>query len=292
MPIDPAVALAAPPTLQDIAWHDSDALLYHLALGAGADPMSEGELRYATEAGQVVLPTFAVVAPALRATEPPQLDFPGIDVDLRTILHASQRVEVHAPLTRNGTATVSTRVVELHDKGSSAVIVVDTEATGPHDRPLWTSSMRMFSRGEGGFGGERGPSGPPGPPERHPDLVLETRTLPQQALWYRLLGDRNPLHSSPDVAAAAGFPRPILHGLCTYGMVTKSIVDGVLDGDAGAVRVVEARFAGVVFPGETLRTSVWQMPDRILFTTQVADRENAPALTGGELLTDCHGSAR
>lgn len=290
MPIDPEVALAAAPTVDEISWSSSDVLLYHLALGAGANPLSAQELAYATETGDTVLPTFAVVAPSLRATAPPRISLPGVDVDLLSILHASQRVEVHAPLPRDGKARISTGVAGLHDKGSAAVIVVDTTALDPEGALLWTSSMRMFSRGEGGFGGERGPSGPPGPPDRAPDHVVESVTLPQQALWYRLLGDRNPLHSAPDVAKAAGFPRPILHGLCTYGLVTRAIVDEVLDGRAADVRAVEARFAGIVFPGETLRTSVWVTPERVAFTTEVVERQDAPALTGGELLTIEHFS--
>lgn len=284
MPIDPAVALAAPPDVEEISWDTSDVLLYHLALGAGADPVDSAELAYATESGTTVLPTFAVVAPMLRATEPPRLTFPGIDVDLRTILHGSQRVEVHAPIPREGEATVRRRVADLYDKGSAAVIVVESQASAPDGTALWTSTMRMFSRGEGGFGGHRGPSGPPAPPQRNPDHTIVTSTLPQQALWYRLLGDRNPLHADPDVAAASGFPRPILHGLCTYAMVCRAIVDQVLGGRVEAVRSLEARFAGVVFPGETLRTSVWEADGALLFTSTVDDRDGAPALSGGELV--------
>ncbi|WP_370617769.1 MaoC/PaaZ C-terminal domain-containing protein [Mumia qirimensis] len=284
MPIDPAAALDAAPTVEQISWQESDVLLYHLALGAGSDPTDERQLAYATESGDAVLPTFAVVAPTLRATAPPLIRFPGVDVDLRTILHASQRVEVHHPIPRDGKAEVSTGVTALHDKGSAAVIVVDSQAVDAEGEPLWTSSMRMYSRGEGGFGGDRGPSGPPGPPDRAPDQCIETSTLPQQALLYRLLGDRNPLHSVPAVAAAAGFPQPILHGLCTYGLVCRAIVDRVLGGRVASVRSMEARFAGVVFPGETLRTAVWVQSDRILFATKVASRDDAPALTGGEIV--------
>ncbi|MER7274750.1 MaoC/PaaZ C-terminal domain-containing protein [Dactylosporangium sp. NPDC000244] len=286
MPIDPGVALAAPPTVEEIGWDTSDVLLYHLALGAGAEPVDPAELRYATESGSVVVPTFAVVAPMLRATRPPRVAYPGVEVDLRKILHGSQRVELHNPIPRDGKAAVRTRVADLYDKGSAAVIVVDTEATGIDGVPLWTSSMRMFARGEGGFGGDRGPAGPPDPPQRAPDHTIITPTLPQQALWYRLLGDRNPLHADPAVAEAAGFPRPILHGLCTYGIACRAIVDAVLDGRAERVRAIEARFAGVVYPGETLRTSVWREDGRLLFVSTVDERDNAPALAGGELTVE------
>lgn len=291
MPIDSAAALDAAPTVTQISWQESDILLYHLALGAGADPLDPRQLAYATESGDVVLPSFAVVAPTLHATEPPTLQYPGLDVDLRTILHASQRVELHRSIPRDGKAEVSTGVSALYDKGSAAIIVVDSDAVGSDGEPLWTSSMRMFSRGEGGFGGERGPEGPPPPPERDPNHVVETTTLPQQALLYRLLGDRNPLHSDPDAASTARFPRPILHGLCTYGMVCRAIVDDVLDGDVGSVKALEARFAGVVFPGERLRTSVWNEAGRLLFSTDVVDREDAQALSGGEVVLAESGGA-
>ncbi|WP_396655733.1 MaoC/PaaZ C-terminal domain-containing protein [Microbacterium sp.] len=284
MPIDPNAALSAPHSTEAVAWNESDVLLYHLAVGAGADPLDAAQLTQATESGDTVVPTFAVVIPTLRATSTPGLSLPGVDIDLRKILHASQRVEIHAPLPRAGRAEVTTGVSALHDKGSAAVVVLDSEGVGEDGRRLWTSSMRIFARGEGGFGGERGPDGPPPPPEREPDLVIETPTLPQQALVYRLLGDRNPLHSDPAVAAAMGFPRPILHGLATFGIVTRAIVDDMLGGDTAAIQAIETRFAGVVFPGETLRTQVWREAGRLAFTVDVVDREDAPALTGGEVV--------
>jgi acyl dehydratase len=108
--------------------------------------------------------------------------------------------------------------------------------------------------------------------------------MPQQALLYRLLGDRNPLHSDPSFAAAAGFPRPILHGLCTYGVVCKAVVDALLDGEVGRVAAFEVRFAGVVFPGETLRTAVWREGGRLIVSTTVDERDGAPALSGAELV--------
>jgi acyl dehydratase len=150
--------------------------------------------------------------------------------------------------------------------------------------PLWTTTSSIFARGEGGFGGERGPSGRGEPPGRAPDAVLVTPTVPQQALWYRLLGDRNPLHSDPAFAAGAGFPRPILHGLCTYGMVCKAVVDDVLDGDVTRVASYGVRFAGVVFPGETLRTAVWRDGDRLRLVTTVDERGGAAALSDAELV--------
>jgi acyl dehydratase len=284
VPIDPDVALGAELPAEDFSWTASDVLLYHLALGAGTDPLDPRELRYATEDDLHVLPTFAVVAQTVHRFEPPAVEYPGISIDLAKVLHGTQRVDVHRPLPTDGKARATARVSGIYDKGSAAVIETQTVVTDLDGEPIWTNTSSIFARGEGGWVGDRGPSGPPPPPERAPDAVIVTPTAPQQALWYRLLGDRNPLHSSPEFAARAGFPRPILHGLCTYGMVCKAVVDAELDGDVRRVGGYGVRFAGVVFPGETLRTSVWREEGRLVLTTTVDDRDGAPALTGAELV--------
>jgi len=147
-----------------------------------------------------------------------------------------------------------------------------------------TQKRSIFARGEGGFGGERGPSTSDVPPDRAPDLEVAMPILPQQALLYRLCGDRNPLHSDPDFAAAAGFSQPILHGLCSYGMTCKAIVDALLDGDAGAVAAYGARFAGVAFPGETLKVGIWKDDHRFLATVVAPARDNAVVLSGVALV--------
>jgi acyl dehydratase len=142
----------------------------------------------------------------------------------------------------------------------------------------------IFARGEGGFGGERGPSTSTATPDRAPDYQIDIPVLPQQALLYRLCGDRNPLHSDPGFASAAGFPRPILHGLCTYGMVCKALTDTVLDADAARVGSYGARFAGVVFPGETLRVSVWDDGGRYVGVVTAPGRDDAAVLSDVELV--------
>jgi acyl dehydratase len=199
-------------------------------------------------------------------------------------LHGTQRIDVHQPLPTAAKARASARVVAVYDKGSAAVVVSETTVADLDGSALWTATSSIFARGEGGFGGDRGPSGRMEPPERAPDAVLVTPTAPQQALWYRLLGDRNPLHSDPEFAAAAGFPRPILHGLCTYGMVCKAVVDELLDGDVTCVASYGVRFAGVVLPGETLRTAVWRDGNRLRLVTTVDERDDAPALDSAELV--------
>ncbi|MCT2586365.1 MaoC/PaaZ C-terminal domain-containing protein [Actinophytocola gossypii] len=278
MPIDPTVAIGADLGATEFAWTSADVLLYHLALGAGATPTDERELRYVLEDRLRVLPTFGVVAPGIRVFEPPALRFPGVDVDLTKVLHGTQSITVHAPIPPEGRAVARSRIADVLDKGKAAVIVQETTVTAG-GTPLWTATSGIFARGEGGFGGHRGPSATPLVPDREPDAVFEAPTLPQQALLYRLCGDRNPLHADPEFAAAAGFPRPILHGLCTYGVVCRSVVDGLLDGDPGRVSHVATRFAGVVYPGETLRIRVWADGDRFVATASAVERDDAPVLT-------------
>src|SRR5262249_21743877 len=143
-------------------------------------------------------------------------------------------------------------------KGSAAVLTRELTIVGSDGEPLWTDRSSIFAKGEGGFGGERGPSNKVELPDRAPDFEVLTPTLPQQALLYRMCGDRTPLHSDPAFAEGAGFPKPILHGLCTYGLVCKAATDTVLDSDTSRVAGFRARFAGVLFPGETIRSRIWR----------------------------------
>lgn len=282
MPIDPHQALSAEPTTRDIAWTSRDVLLYHLSLGAGPHADRDPELRWTFERDLQVLPTFAMVAgqgPSAGDRPPAGLSLPGVDIDLRRILHAGQALEVHRPLPTSGTATVTSRVAEVWDKGKAAVVVLETSAAAPDGEPLWTTRMQLWARGEGGFGGEPGPETSWQEPDREPDHVLETPTEPGQALLYRLNGDLNPLHVDPEVAAAAGFEQPILHGLASYGIVAKALVDGVLDGDASRLRALSVRFAGSLFPGQTIRTSVWQDGDRLVLRADCPERDGASVLT-------------
>jgi acyl dehydratase len=279
MPIDQSAVTASAPRQSRLAWRPDDVLLYHLAVGAGVPPTDPAELRYLTEPEPLVLPSFAVVAPTLRTATIPSLSWPGLDVDLRKILHGSQRIEVRRPLPAAAEAVATDRVAAVHDKGSAAVIVLETALAGTDGDPLWTATSRIFARGEGGFGGERGESVAIRVPERGPDALFDVSTLPQQALLYRLLGDRNPLHSDPAAAAASGFPRPILHGLCTYGMVLKGAVAALLGNDPSLVSAYEGVFTGVLFPGETVRASAWREGNRIVLAATVPDRADAAVLS-------------
>ncbi|MFE6508400.1 MaoC/PaaZ C-terminal domain-containing protein [Nocardioides sp. NPDC057767] len=282
MPIDLSTALAAPPTMRTISWTARDVLLYHLSLGAGRDAAVDPELTYTYERDLQVLPTFAVVAGKTISVgdEPaaPVMRMPGVDVDLRRILHGGQRLTVHRPLPAAGTAELSTRVADVWDKGKAAVVVLE-HSVADAGGPLWTAQMQIWARGEGGFDGEPGPDTTWSAPDRAPDHVLDSSTAPGQALLYRLNGDLNPLHIEPPFAASAGFDRPILHGLASYGIVAKSLVDGLLGGDATRLRSLGVRFAGTVVPGETIRTSVWHDGDRLLLSASCPERDGQPVLT-------------
>ncbi|MGY4709628.1 MaoC/PaaZ C-terminal domain-containing protein [Mycolicibacterium sp. CBM1] len=284
MPIDLDVALGAELEPIEFSWTSSDVQLYHLGLGAGSDPMNPRELRYLTDGTPQVLPTFSSVAASFHMTEAPTVKFPGIDIELSKVLHASEAVTVAAPLPPSGTGRSVQKFTEIWDKGKAAVIVSEMTVTDPAGNLLWTTKRSIFARGEGGFGGERGPSTSVAAPDRAPDYEISIAVSPQQALLYRMCGDRNPLHSDPEFASAAGFPRPILHGLCTYGMTCKALVDTLLDGDAAQVKTYGARFAGVVFPGETIKASIWKEDGRFVGTVTVPSRDDAVALSDVEFV--------
>ncbi|MEV0095213.1 MaoC/PaaZ C-terminal domain-containing protein [Streptomyces sp. NPDC050738] len=276
MPIDAAKAVAAEPRSSEISWDHKDVQLYHLGVGAGLPATDADELRYTLESRLHVLPSFATVAGAGMALAG-GLSAPGVDVNLAHVLHGGQRVEVHRPLPVKGAATSTSTVQAVYDKGKAAVIVLRSEVADEQG-PLWTSDSQIFVRGEGGFGGERGPSARIDLPEREPDRTVERPIREDQALLYRLSGDWNPLHADPEFAKLAGFDRPILHGLCSYGMTLKAVVDTLLGGDVARVTSYSTRFAGIVFPGETLRIRMWQTPGRIQVTVAAVERDEAPVL--------------
>jgi acyl dehydratase len=283
VPINLDEAIGAELPAVEFSWSSSDVQLYHLGLGAGADPLDERELRYLIDDTPQVLPTFGNVAQSFHMTTAPTVKFPGIDIELSRVLHASEAITVPGPIPPSGTGRAVTRFTEIWDKGKAAVIWSETTVTTPDGAPLWTQKRSIFARGEGGFGGERGPSTSAEPPDRAPDVELSIPTLPQQALLYRLCGDRNPLHSDPEFASAAGFPKPILHGLCTYGIGAKALVDEFLDGDVARVGSYGARFAGVLYPGETLTARVWKDDGRLLAVLTAPSRDDAVVLSGVEL---------
>ncbi|MGZ4466354.1 MAG: MaoC/PaaZ C-terminal domain-containing protein [Nocardioides sp.] len=274
MPIDPSVAIGAELPDRTFSWTSSDVLLYQLAIGAT-------DLRHTLEGpGLQVLPSFGIVAPTFHETDPPPLDLPGCDINLAQVVHGAQSISVTAPLPTDGSATLRTRISDVWDKGRAAVIWQEGVATAPDGRDLWTVRSSIFVRGEGGWGGDRGTSTGVEVPDRTPDADTTYAVSPTQALLYRLCGDRNPLHADPEFARAAGFPAPILHGLCSYGIVLRTVTEALLDGDTSRVGGFTARFAGVVFPGETIRVRAWRSDRDVVVTATIAggERDGAPVL--------------
>lgn len=249
-----------------VEWSDRETLLYALGVGCGVD-----NLAFATEntegVEQQVLPTFAVIAcPAWGAVE-----MIG-SFDMSKLLHGSQRIRLHSPLPAEGKLNVVSEVADIQDKGEGKNAIVVFKSTGVDPDTGDTvaeSELTAVIREAGGFGGVKGSSAaPPTPPEREPDHLLTATTTPSQALIYRLSGDRNPLHSDPAFAARAGFPRPILHGLCSFGIAGRALIASLCAGDASKLVGMSARFSAPVLPGESLTTSVWRLSsDNAVFLT-------------------------
>jgi acyl dehydratase len=277
MPIDAAKALAAEPRSGEITWDRKDVQLYHLGLGAGVPATDPDELRYTLESRLHVLPSFATVAGAGSPGVISGLSMPGVDVDLARVLHGGQTIELHRPIPVEGKAVATGRIAAVYDKGKAAVLVMRTEVADA-EGPLWTNDAQIFVRGEGGWGGDRGPSTRLEEPAGPPDRTVERPVREEQALLYRLSGDWNPLHADPEFAKLAGFDRPILHGLCTYGMTLKAVVDTLLGGDVARVRSYTTRFAGVVYPGETLRIRMWRREGSVRVAVNAVERDDAPVL--------------
>jgi acyl dehydratase len=245
-------------------------------VGAGADPLDSEELRYAYEADLKVLPTFAVTPAAAVFAVLDQL--PGVRFDRARLLHGEHDLQLHRPLPVSAEARTTVRVTDVFDKRSGALLALEATTETTDGEPLFTYRLTAFLRGEGGFGGASGPPPAHPAPDREPDRVLQRETLPQQALLYRLSGDRNALHADPAVATRGGFDRPILHGLCTFAIAAKAVVDEALDGRVERVARYAARFAGVVYPGETLEVRLWHDDDRILLAATTLER-GAPVLS-------------
>ncbi len=271
MPIDPKKALGARLGEGSYSWTKDQVILYHLGVGAGVPATDPGELEYTYEKNLKVLPSFGVI-PVFGALGGLG-SAPGLVFNFAMLLHGEQDIQIHQPIPTEATVTSSGEIAELWDKGKAALVVLEVKTRDEANKPLFTNRFSLFLRGEGGFGGESGPKAGNLPPERTPDGVLESKTLPQQALIYRLSGDKNPLHADPEFAKMGGFDTPIIHGLCSYGVVCKAVVDGVLGGDVTKVARYQVRFAGVGYPGETYLTSYWKEGDKILIQSKSKERD-------------------
>lgn len=270
MPINPD-AVGAEGEEAEFSWTSTDSLLYALGVGAGMIDPTGFELEFTTENSQGItqraLPTQVVVLGPGGGMGP---DFGSFD--LAALVHGEQAIELHRPLPVEGTAKSKSRVAGIYDKGKAALVVLESLVTDLDGNPMWTTRTSLFIRGEGGWGGDRGPSGPRNvPPDREPDQVVSYQTRPDQALLYRLNGDRNPLHSDPTFAQAAGFPKPILHGLCTYGFTGRALLHAVCGSDPDRFKAMEGRFSTPVMPGDQLDVHIWDEGDHAIFQTKVGD---------------------
>jgi hypothetical protein len=284
MPVDPEAAgsVSDPFTL---SWTGDEPMLYALGVGAGQqDPARE--LQFTTEntqgIRQQVLPTFAVVLAQFRGA--PRVRFG--DYDRAMVVHSEQSVSLRRPLPVSGSVTTRNKLLGIYDKGSGAL--VRTETLGwlpgdPEDQPTISTRWSLFIRGEGGFGALEPQQGAWSPPVGEPDSALACRTRPDQALLYRLSGDHNPLHSDPGHAARAGFAGPILHGMCTYGLVGRCLLGELAGSDPARFASMSGRFSKPVFPGDELRIALWFGGDRTAF--RVFGPSGDVVLDRGEFLT-------
>lgn len=265
MPIDPgAVGLTGGPVRR--SWSSKDGLLYALGVGAGVD-----ELAFTTEntkdTPQRILPTFAVI-----------IGGGGVPFDKigtfnpALLVHGEEGIELYDEIPPEGEVESTGTCTAIWDKGSGAVVEMESVSTlVSTGKPLLKTRMSAFLRGEGGFGGERGPSAKSPPPDRKPDHQQTYTTRIDQALLYRLSGDRNPLHSDPSFAKLGGFDRPILHGLCTYGFTGRALLHTPCGGDPARFKSMDARFSRPVLPGDTLTISMWVDGNECIFQTRNQD---------------------
>ena len=275
MPINPdAAGSVGEPT--EISWTSKQSLIYALGIGAGVSDPTGFELEFTTEnsdgVDQRAFPTQCVVMGGGRT--------PGFgDFNPMFLLHAEQAITCHQEIPAAGTGIATGRIGEIYDKGKAALVYMQTDVTDPDGTPLWSTRSGLFIGGEGGWGGDRGPSNDWELPDREADHVVTYETRRDQALLYRLSGDRNPLHSDPTFAAGAGFDTPILHGLCTYGFTGRALLHAVCGSDPARFASMGGRFKSPVMPGETLEVHAWEDDGpggsdsgRVLFQTRVGDR--------------------
>jgi acyl dehydratase len=254
------------------SYTDTETILYALGIGMARDPLDRKELPYVYEQGSQLktVPTLATVLV-------PEMFPVGLGWDYTQILHSEQRMHLYRPLPPAGDLLINKRVVDVFDRGPKLGALVLLEAEGRQandDTVLFTMGCTIVARGDGGFGGPNGKGIPPHrPPRREPDLSCDIDTREDQALLYRLTGDRNPLHADPRRAAELGFERPILHGLCTFGVACRAVLQTICEYDHTLIEEFDARFSAPVLPGDTITTDMWQDGNVVSFTCSVKERD-------------------
>jgi acyl dehydratase len=258
----------------EFTYEERDLIIYALGIGFTKD-----DLTYVYEGAKdfKAFPTFGVILPANAGAEA----FLSTKANFAMVVHGEQTLQIHNPLPRRGTVLTTTVIEGIYDKGSGALIVMRFDSQDKNGTPLCTNWAGVFVRGAGGFGGPAQPQkGLPPLPAKDPDYVFEAPTDPNQAALYRMSGDRNPLHIDPAVAKAVGFAQPILHGLCTYGVVCRRFVKELWQGDADRIKSYAARFSAPVIPGETLQVKVWS-PHSNLYLLEAYNNRGQAVLRNG-----------
>lgn len=252
---DRAVGASVGPVVQ--SWSSTDCILYALGVGCGSESLTD-DLAFTTENSegrpQRVLPTYPLVVAARLRDIYEALG----SIDWTKVVHGEQSIEIHRPLHPDDQVLLTTRIADIYDKGTSAVVHLQSEGRdAASGEPVFTTRAGLFFRDAGGWGGDRGPASAGWTVDGDPRWTVRHTTAPNQALLYRLSGDRNPLHSDPSRAEAAGFSRPILHGLCTFGYAGRALLDSACDGHPERFLGMSGRFSRPVYPGDALNTRVW-----------------------------------
>ena len=254
----------------EISYSDKDSILYSLGIGLGNDPMNLNELKYVYENSQSVLPSMATNfqyhSPLLLKT----------NINFIMVVHGEQRLSITNTLPVSGDFIANAKVIGCYDKGPARGAIIEVETTvknKKNNEEICKLVSTTFARGDGGFGGPDSPKKEIFIPDGEPDYVSEVSTKPDQALIFRLSGDYNPLHSDPNFAKAAGFEKPILHGMCTYGIACRSLVNEICENDASKLKRFDCRFSSPVYPGETIITEMWKKDKMIYFNSKVKERD-------------------
>ena len=273
MPLNPDKLLALDIPDIEHTYGPKDCILYALGLGLGQDPMDENELAFVYEKSLKVLPTFPVVQGYSAYT----FRRPELGITWTHVVHGEHAVRVHAPIAREGTVIGRTRILDVIDKGEGRGALIYSERRiidKPSGALIATINQTTFCRADGGFGGDkRETPAPHAIPERAPDMVCDLTTRPEMALIYRLSGDINPLHAEPAFAHAGGYPRPILHGLATFGVAGHALLKSLCGYDPARLTAMAGRFSAPVFPGETIRTEIWRDGGVVSFRARVVERD-------------------
>jgi acyl dehydratase len=272
MTLDHDELLAASVDDLPLRYRDRETMLYAQSIGIGRDPVNLKELPFVYEQGEMLR-----TVPTMASVLVPDMFPPDLGWDFAQVLHAEQRLQLHRPVPPAAEILINKRIIDVFDRGprNGAMLLFEVDGRlAKDDTAVFSLGMTVIARGDGGFGGSSG-SGPPPhrAPRREPDLSCDIATRVDQALLFRLNGDRNPLHADPHTARQAGFDVPILHGLCTYGIACHAILKTICEYDETLIVGFDARFSLPVMPGDTVRTDMWQDGNIVSFSCTAIERD-------------------